>query len=123
MKIEYRAFNTIKNKYEKSGSVLLGSEGEPFSLIPHGGGKYSVQLRQECKIEQFTGLTDKNGTKIFEGDITDLNTVIFWHEKKALFTEFYWSPFSEEYIVSGYPITIDRIVIVGNIHENPELLK
>ena len=79
-------------------------------------------------IGQFTGLTDKNGKKIFEGDV-----VLYpWsdQDKPQRFTikfkdgQFVASPVKEteeywDFMVGGYSKEME---IIGNIHDNPELL-
>ena len=89
-------------------------------------------LREANKIElmQSTGLKDKNGKEIFEGDIlgieTDegiLNVNIFWDNKHALFM-FESKKYNEKDLLAelvedkAYPFEI-----IGNIYENPELLE
>ena len=70
-------------------------------------------------IGQYTGLTDKNGKKIFEGDIVKGWDVIF----TVVFDEYCrWM------IVAGeghYLLARDNedVEVIGNIHDNPELLK
>ncbi|WP_049532641.1 YopX family protein [Streptococcus pseudopneumoniae] len=81
-------------------------------------------------LMQSTGLKDKNGKEIFEGDIlafkTDdevINVKIFWDEKHALFmfrSEKYneEEPLAELVEANTYPFEI-----IGNVYENPELLE
>ena len=81
-------------------------------------------------IMQSTGLKDKNGKEIFEGDIlafeTDdevINVNVFWDEEHALFmfeSKKYneQEPLAELVENNTYPFEI-----IGNIYENPELLE
>ena len=81
-------------------------------------------------LMQSTGLVDKNGKEIFDGDIlackTDdevINLNIFWDEEHALFmfeSKKYneQEPLAELVENNTYPFEI-----IGNIYENPELLE
>ena len=78
-------------------------------------------------IQQFTGLLDKNGKEIFEGDIvkiaghTDNDVVIF---KDGAFCIEGWTNTLAE-LMTDWSSNIDptTIEVIGNVHENPELLK
>lgn len=70
-------------------------------------------------VSQYTGQNDKNGVKIFEGDINQKDYVILWHEEKCLFAEHYFNQFEQKYVIASYPISnIDRMEITGNIYDN-----
>lgn len=74
----------------------------------------------ECKIMQFTGLTDKNGKEIYEGDIlrSDVyGNIEVWFEDGAYL--FGIKGKSDSYLFQLISTTLD---IIGNICENPELL-
>ncbi|MEN2302193.1 YopX family protein [Lactiplantibacillus plantarum] len=90
----------------------------------------------DFKLEQFTGLTDVNGKKIYEGDILHFGSV--WcvgdeydprEEEHTGFVEY--RPDYASYVVNCngkiYPLeeltSFDGYSVQGNVHENPELLK
>lgn len=84
----------------------------------------------ENKIMQFTGLLDKNGKEIYEGDIVEaINDKgwekeihmsgikpVVWNKKESCFSmgeqkiPMYWGGFKS-------------LEVIGNIYENPELIK
>ena len=74
-------------------------------------------------VGQYTGLCDKNGTRIFEGDIIrdedgDI-MVVKWQSDGAVFV-LEPKPYASIYF---YGTLSSRIEVIGNIHDNPELLK
>ena len=72
-------------------------------------------------IGQYTGLTDKNGKKIFEGDKIKLTQgigTVEWFKTQSRFM--IWLPKSNKF--ASFLAGIEYEVI-GNIHDNPELLE
>ena len=80
-------------------------------------------------LMQYTGIKDKNGKEIYEGDIVKyLNRIgkIEWHEYQASFDLTYVKAIEGLPYIKIRPISNNQwridLEIIGNIHENPELL-
>lgn len=81
---------------------------------------YEVDPETLCRD---TGLTDKNGKKIFEGDIVKAgeNLVVSWKEKFAS-----WCLCKKGWMYNhffGEAVDAKDCEVIGNIFDNPELLK
>lgn len=79
-------------------------------------------VNNDLHLMQSTGLFDKHGQEIFEGDIVSIDTDEFDLLSVKYEAGIYWLMDDEECIehLSDY---YKYISIVGNIYENPELLE
>ena len=117
----------FRGKTTVTGNWICGCLGRNTStdapqILPEGHCSYSLVIPET--VGQFTGLTDCNGKKIFEGDIVKLFYkdgfevgLIGWSNIDVRYK--FASPDGTAY---GFDVT-DTFEVIGNIHDNPELLK
>lgn len=120
--------------YYYKQTEFYGDEAEDHIIITSHEDLSFDQALDYCSVKpetigQFTGLTDKNGKVIFEGDIVVFNRgrnlpnsrphpeVIFFDERNVQFTR-YTSPYA-----TLQKDMMGECEVIGNIHDNPDLLK
>lgn len=143
--ILFRGKRTDNGEWVEEKNILITDDGRAF--IVQGGSEITVRRVRASSIYEFTsfsfevvpetvgqytGLTDKNGKKIFEGDILKDIKI-----NELYFVECYTTAFGfdvrcsgdDEYItffdvgLNDSDTQVIGATIIGNIHDNPELLE
>lgn len=119
--------------------VMDEHKGSVCAIIPVNVESYRFCMSgtyiDPSSIGQFTGLKDKNGKKIFEGDILK-DVDAFYNSKRVLIVyddssfQYRELPLASYFVGSpiddnefGISNIDDDYEIIGNIHDNPELLE
>lgn len=100
------------------GGIIADSKK---TYIVDGAGVYEI-----CPdtVGEYIGLTDKNGTKIFEGDIVSYHGTVH----KVVFENRYYNAYfgimMSDVETWGFCMSTppNMMEVIGNIHDNPELL-
>ena len=119
--IKFRAQDIASNKW------LFGDirHHKNDVCIFEQGGNRGEQVKPET-VGQFTGLTDKDGKEIYEGDVIRINLTdgsttissVVWNRRGYWGCDIYIN-----HVVQLGLIDKVRIEVVGNIHDNPELIE
>lgn len=116
--IKFRAWHKPFKKTKFGSEFVYGAKAFDFwNMSP-----------DDYTLEQFTGLHDKNGKEIYEGDIVEFKTLKrsknFGFENELVHDVVNYSDYSEWLVGNSL---LSRIFngseVIGNVHENPELLE
>lgn len=107
--IKFRAWDKRENRWwDRSAIYLTQLDGSLFW--------YDDKNEARVELSQFTGLRDKNGKEIYEGDIVFVPYERVFHKNKKV-------KWNEDGKWNLFGMDIKRLEVVGNIYENADLLK
>lgn len=126
--IKFRAWDIFYKKFIYGEYSNIANNMDEFWTIVKGG----ENSGREVPLMQYTGLKDKNDKEIYEGDILKYHSkinperqyhkrLVFFNDKKAKFS-------IKKIDTNAYGNLVNEkskrsYEIIGNIYENPELLK
>jgi len=118
--IKFRAWDTELKEWIKEEDFAITQDGK--ILIDVAGREYTVSAdKNRIKIVQFTGLLDKNGKEIYEGDIIEINHNPEEVDKGSV--SYSGSCFQVDFQGESEILEYLRPVeIIGNIYQNKNLL-
>jgi len=145
-KFTFRGEHALRREWVYGGIMMLKSDTWIVQFVEIGGGyvKQNIPIKPNT-VGQCTGLVDKNGTAIFEGDVLrfyddrDPYCAIVWDESRLAFCTFeierkltceiipnrddqYVNAYHDDCCLTGSEIKED-LVVAGNIYDNPELME
>lgn len=116
--LKFRVWNGYKTKEFKAyDRCRVAMDGAYLKIEPY-------RYDNDYAIEQYTGLKDKNGKEIYEGDIV-VNT---YYDDGEMY-KVLWVDDSVAFGMESlddmelYKLPLESLEVIGNIHENPELLE
>jgi len=132
--IKFRAWDKRHNAFARFFSMTQHADGS-FGIDEIHGKNWNnyTECDENVELMQFTGLKDKNGKGIYEGDILKIFGSVATDDPAYGFYE----PTSIVSFKDGYfgwgkehngtysfdPFSNEEIEVIGNIYENPELIK
>jgi len=123
--IKFRAWDKKENKMQQVVQILYGHEASNYPLSVDFFRSVKSRLIKDIELMQYTGLKDKNGVEIYEGDI-----VMIYDARESesfpMFSEkviFEKGKFMTEGEFDLYDTDNYSYELIGNIFENKELLK
>ena len=127
--------DTADCSLKKAGKCECPHDGSKYFIVEWVDDYHEYEERQVIPntVGQYTGLIDKNGKRIFEGDVCRFHE---WSKGEMCWVgKVHWE--HQQFVISGGPnkecetmfelcmsrFIPENIEVIGNIHDNPELLE
>lgn len=149
--LKFRLWN-IEDKVWDNPALLevFNDDGtlEPYEYSVKAGELNPLYIPKEnYVIQQYTGLKDKNGQEIYDGDVIKVDTFDSNDKKSTITESVVWGEYGDDeyvdklecWMMGGYPLSSvakswgvrynasetesGSLEVVGNIFENPEMIK
>ena len=119
--IKFRGWNKLSEQMQRVVRLDMFFTKYDEVVLMDDEGDANLYFLDQVPLMQYTGLKDENGEEIYEGDVVDCfageHHHGVWEHHKRYVVEFGWTECMWEML------NCDLIEVLGNIYENPELLK
>ena len=118
--IKFRGKNPRSNQWE-TGNLVVCENGETRIMYAYRPCATVTSTVIPETVGQFTGLTDKNGKEIYEGDIATDGENIYIVEFSMWSYAFMWDKHGSQNNFHFEKSDNQEMELIGNIYDNPEL--
>ena len=132
--IKFRAWDKQEKKMYQVNKLVFGNILGTVDFLQGDLDGYGLMAAYRTIFMQSTGIKDKNGKEIYEGDIVEilveetsrkelpLTEEVKWIEELGIWSIFSWLFHIEMFKSSGLNSDVIGLEVIGNIYENPDAL-